>query len=142
HPMTTTNDVNQPDQQTACEKLINQRLEELNEEIQYYQEKLLAKKNSLIGFTLTMNETIEKFVKEFGIKPLELKYQLKTAIVIHDFELEILERKYMAEKPNEYQYEIAKRLSNMRRQVEKSKRALMELKHGVFFNKSSVSFDS
>ncbi|CAF3726651.1 unnamed protein product, partial [Rotaria sp. Silwood1] len=40
HPMTTTNDVNQPDQQTACEKLINQRLEELNEEIQYYQEKL------------------------------------------------------------------------------------------------------
>ncbi|CAF4991960.1 unnamed protein product, partial [Rotaria sp. Silwood1] len=62
HPMTTTNDVNQPDQQTACEKLINQRLEELNEEIQYYQEKLLAKKNSLIGFTLTMNETIEKFV--------------------------------------------------------------------------------
>ncbi|CAF3804954.1 unnamed protein product [Rotaria sp. Silwood1] len=30
----------------------------------------------------------------------------------------------------------------MRRQVEKSKRALMELKHGVFFNKSSVSFDS
>ncbi|CAF5139409.1 unnamed protein product, partial [Rotaria sp. Silwood1] len=25
HPMTTTNEVNQPDQQTACEKLINQR---------------------------------------------------------------------------------------------------------------------
>ncbi|CAF5135030.1 unnamed protein product [Rotaria sp. Silwood1] len=104
--MTTTNDVNQPDQQTACENLINQRLEELNEEIQYYQQKLLAKKSCLIGFTLTMNETIEKFVKEFGIKPLELKYQLKTAIVIHDFELEILERKYMAEKPNEYQVKI------------------------------------
>ncbi|CAF5146852.1 unnamed protein product, partial [Rotaria sp. Silwood1] len=81
-PITTTSEVNQPDQQTACEKLINQRLEELNEEIQYYQQKLLAKKSSLIGFTLTMNETIEKFVKEFGIKPLKFKYQLTTAVVI------------------------------------------------------------
>ncbi|CAF4309896.1 unnamed protein product [Rotaria sp. Silwood2] len=144
HAMTTTTtmEVNEPDQQAACEKLINQRLEELNEEIQYYQQKLLAKQNSLIGFTLDINETIQKFVQEYGIKPLQLKYQLKTAIVIHDFELEILERRYIAEEPNEYQCEIAKRLSNMRRHVEKSKRTLMELKQGVFFNKSSVSFDS
>ncbi|CAF2806208.1 unnamed protein product [Rotaria sp. Silwood2] len=139
---TTTMPMNQPDQQTACEKLINQRLEEINQEIKSYQEKLSTKKNSLVGFTLQMNETLQKFVQEYGINPLEMKYQLKEAIVKHDFELEILERKYSSEKPNEYQFEIAKRLTTMRRNVEKSKRALMELKQGVFFNKSSVSFDS
>ncbi|CAF2793105.1 unnamed protein product [Rotaria sp. Silwood2] len=139
---TTTMEMNEPDQQSACEKLIHQRLEELQEEMQYYEKKLLEKKNSLTGYTLDMNETLQKFVQEYGIKPLELKYQLKKTIVIHDFELEILERKYNAEKPNEYQNEIVKRLSTMRRQVEKSKRAMMELKQGVFFHKSSVSFDS
>ncbi|CAF3996759.1 unnamed protein product, partial [Rotaria sordida] len=38
--------------------------------------------------------------------------------------------------------EVAKRLVNMRRDLGKSKRALLELKQAVNFNKSSISFDS
>ncbi|CAF2819302.1 unnamed protein product [Rotaria sp. Silwood2] len=141
-PTTTTMDVYQPDQESVCEKRLNERIQELCEEIQYYEQQMIEKQNSLTGFTLGMNEIIQIFIQEYGIKPLELKYQLKKTLITYDYELEILERKYIQEKPNEYQIQIAKRLSNTKRDVEKSKRALLELKQGVFFNKSSISFDS
>ncbi|CAF3104674.1 unnamed protein product [Rotaria sp. Silwood2] len=138
----TTTETSQDDQQADCEKLLHERLEEMNHQIEYYQRQLIETKNSLVGFTSTMNEAIQFYVQEYGIKPLEMKHQLKKAIIIHNYESEILERKYLQENPNEYQLQVAKRLVNMKRDAEKSKRALLELKQGIFFNKSHISFDS
>ncbi|CAF4367062.1 unnamed protein product, partial [Rotaria sordida] len=61
---------------------------------------------------------------------------------MYNYQTKLLERKYSHKSPNRYQMEVAKRLVNMRRDLEKSKRALLELKQGVIFNKSSISFDS
>ncbi|CAF4071230.1 unnamed protein product [Rotaria sordida] len=136
----TTTEANQNNQQAACEDRLHERLEEINLEIDLSEGELIQKKNSLLEFTSIMNEAIQIYVQEYGIKPLEMKHQLKKAIVMYNYQIEILERKYLHEQPNQYQ--LPKRLVNMRRNLEKSKRALFELKQGVVFNKSSISFDS
>ncbi|CAF1279138.1 unnamed protein product [Rotaria sordida] len=138
----TTTETNQDDQQAACEDLLRERLEETNLEIDLAQSELIQKKNSLLEFTYDMDEALEIYVQEQGIKPLEMEHQLEKAIVMYNYQTEILERKYLHEQPNQYQMEVAKRLVNMRRDLEKSKRALLELKQAVIFNKSSISFDS
>ncbi|CAF4958577.1 unnamed protein product [Rotaria sp. Silwood1] len=139
---TTTMGTNQPDRQSFCEKLLNDRIQERTEEIQSIEEKMITKKNTLTELTLHMNEVIKMFVQEYGIKPLQFKYEFKKTLTTYDFQLEILERKYRRELSNEYQLEIATRLSNMKRDFEKSKRVLLELKQGVFFNKSFIFADS
>ncbi|CAF3677425.1 unnamed protein product [Rotaria sp. Silwood1] len=137
-----TTEMNQAEQQTTCERLLQDRILELNEHMQQYQQQLNEKKKSFKGFTSMMDETLQHYVQEYGVQPLQVKYEMRKSIVTHDFESEILERKYLQENPNEYQLEIAKHLLELRRDVEKSKRALLELKQGVFFNKSSLSFQS
>ncbi|CAF1320764.1 unnamed protein product, partial [Rotaria sordida] len=138
----TTTETNQDDQQAACENLLRERLEEIDLEIDLSQGELIQKKNFLLEFTYDMDEALGIYVQEYGIKPLEMKHQLKKAIVMYNYLTEILERKYLHESPNQYQMEVAKRLINLRRDLEKSKRALLELKQAVTFNKSSISFDS
>ena len=50
-----------------------------------------------------MEEFIENYVEFFGIRPLKLKRDLKIALIKHDYDSEILKRKHIHEKPNEYQ---------------------------------------
>ncbi|CAF4595707.1 unnamed protein product [Rotaria sp. Silwood2] len=138
----TTTETHTEDEQVICEQILHQRLQDINQKIEHYQQQLNEKKNSLIGFTSTMEEAIQIYVQEYGIKPLEMKRDLKISIATYNFESEILERKYSQETPNQYQMEVAKRLLTTRREVEKSKRVLLELKQGVYYNKSSISFDS
>ncbi|CAF1296224.1 unnamed protein product [Rotaria sordida] len=136
-----TTETNQDDQQTACEDLLRECLEEINLEIDLSHGELIQKKNSLLEFQFDMDQALEIYVQEYGIKPHEIKHQLKKAIIMYNYQTEILERKYSHESPNQYQMEVAKRLVNMRRDLEKLKRALLELKQGVIFNKSCISFD-
>ncbi|CAF4700155.1 unnamed protein product, partial [Rotaria magnacalcarata] len=49
-------------------------------------------------------------------------------MINHDYDSEILRRQYLQEKPNEYQIQVMKRLSEKKRELEKSKRELLELK--------------
>ncbi|CAF4608751.1 unnamed protein product, partial [Rotaria sp. Silwood2] len=140
--VTTIMETHTEDEQLICEQILHQRLQDMNQNIEHYQRQLNEKKNSLIGFTSTMEESIQTYVQEYGVKPLEMKRDLKIAIVTYNYESQILERKYLQETPNQYQIEVAKRLIDTRREVEKSKRALLELKQGIFYNKSSISFDS
>ncbi|CAF2234943.1 unnamed protein product, partial [Rotaria magnacalcarata] len=77
-----------------------------------------------------------------GIKPLEMKRDLKLALVNYDYDAEMLQREYFQEQPNNYQIEVARCLSTAKAEVEKSKRTLLELKYRVFYNKPPDSFDS
>ncbi|CAF3913822.1 unnamed protein product, partial [Rotaria sordida] len=141
-PVQTTTETNQDDQQAACEDLLRERLEEINLKIDLSQGELIQRKNSLIEFTFVMDEALEIYVQEYGMKSLQMKHQLKKAIVIYNYQSEILERKYLQENSNQYQMKIAKHIVNIRRDLKKSKRALFKLKQGAVFNKSSISFDS
>ncbi|CAF5076103.1 unnamed protein product, partial [Rotaria magnacalcarata] len=130
------------DQQADCEKHLHQRLIEMNEKIQYHQSQFNEKKNNLIGFTSNIEESIQSFVQKHGVKPFELKRNLKIAMINHDYDSEILRRQYLQEKPNEYQIQVMKRLSEKKRELEKSKRELLEMKYRVFYNKPHSSLDA
>ncbi|CAF4661433.1 unnamed protein product, partial [Rotaria magnacalcarata] len=69
------------DQQPDCEKHLNQRLIEMNEKIQYHQNQFSEKKNNLIGFTSNIEESIQSFVQKHGVKPFEMKRNLKIAMI-------------------------------------------------------------
>ncbi|CAF4744805.1 unnamed protein product [Rotaria sp. Silwood2] len=139
---TTTMETHTEDEQLICKQILQQRLQDMNQKIEHYQQQLNEKKNSLIGFTSTMEEAIQIYVQDYGVRLLEMKRDLNIAIVTYNYESEILERKYSQDAPNQYQIEVAKRLIDTKRKVEKFKRALLELKQEVFYNKSSISFDS
>ncbi|CAF2104345.1 unnamed protein product [Rotaria magnacalcarata] len=114
-------EIDTENEQLACEKLLHERLRDMKQRIKYYE---------------------KHYVQKHGIKPIEMKRNLKIALVNYDYDSEILKRKYFHENPNEYQIDIATRLSDAKRELEKSKRELLELKYRIFYNKPSFSFDS
>jgi hypothetical protein len=104
-PTTTvaTMEINTEKEHLDCENLVYERLQEMNEKIEQYQRQLDKKKSQLTGFTSTMEEAIDIYIQQHGIKPLKLKRDLKIALLKYDYDAEILERKYLQEKPNQYQ---------------------------------------
>ncbi|CAF4279646.1 unnamed protein product [Rotaria magnacalcarata] len=138
----TPMEIDTEDQQIACENLLNEHLQKMKRQIEYYGKELDEKQSTFIRFTSTIQETIEIHVQTYGIKPLEMKRDLKLALVNYDYDSEMLQRAYFQEQPNNYQIEVAKCLSTAKVEVEKSKRTLLELKYRVFYNKPPDSFDS
>ncbi|CAF4640625.1 unnamed protein product [Rotaria socialis] len=130
------------DQQADCEKHLHQRLIEMNEKIQYHIKQFNEKKNNLIDFTSNIEQTIQSFVQKHGVKPLEMKRNLKIVMINYDYDSEILRRQCLQEKPNEYQIQVMKHLSEKKHELEKSKRELLELKYRVFYNKPHSSLDA
>lgn len=98
------------DQQADCEKHLHQRLIEMNEKIQFHLNQFNEKKNNLIGFTSNIEQTIQSFVQKYGVKPLEMKRNLKIAMINYDYDSEILRRQYLQEKPNEYQVKAKRKI--------------------------------
>ena len=66
------------------------------------------KKNSLTELTSTMEKSMEAYVQNYGIRALKLKHDFKITLVKHDYDAEILRRKYMHEQPNENQVRLFK----------------------------------
>ncbi|CAF1203637.1 unnamed protein product, partial [Adineta steineri] len=101
----TTVQITTEDEHRDHENLVYERLQKINERIEQYQRQFNEKKRQLI------------------------------ALLEYDYDAEILERKYLEEKPNDYQIEVAKRLYQGKYELEKAKRELLELKQRVFHNK-------
>ena len=91
------------DEQVACEKVVYQRLDEYCERIKYYEKQFDDKKYHLVHWTLTIEETIQTFIHQYGIKPLRLKCNFKIAMLTHEYDDQILERQYQQQNPTDYQ---------------------------------------
>jgi hypothetical protein len=102
----TTMEMNEEDQHHAYEELVHCRLQEMNEKIEQYQIQLNEMKSGLIDFTSTMEEVIDTYIQQYGIKPLQMKRDHKIALLEYDYDAEILQRKYLQENPNEYQVKL------------------------------------
>ncbi|CAF1450004.1 unnamed protein product [Rotaria sordida] len=139
---TTTMEIIQDDNHLDCENFVRESLQETNDKIEQYQRQLDEKKSRLKGFTLAIQEAVETYVQQHGSKPLEMERDLQIASVKHDYEAEILERKYLQEQPNDYQIQVAQSLYEARSAVEEAKRELIELKLRIFYQKPSSSFNS
>ena len=105
---TTGTDKISTEGQLACQNTLQEQLREMKEEIERYQQLFNEKKNPLTELTSTMEESIEAYVQNHGIRALKLKHELKITLVKHDYNAEILRRKYMHEQPNEYQVRLFK----------------------------------
>ncbi|UJR12991.1 hypothetical protein I4U23_000017 [Adineta vaga] len=127
--ITTATKINSDSEQLDFENLVNERLQQINEKIEQYTQQLIDKKNHLIGFTSSIEKTIIQYVQRYGIIPLQMKRDLKIALLKHDYNTIILRRKYEQENPNEYH------LCTTKYELEKSKRELIELKQRVFYHK-------
>ena len=96
------------EEQLACQNTLQEQLREMKEEIERYQQLFDEKKNSLTELTSTMEESIEAYVENYGIRALKLKHDFKMTLIKHEYDAEILRRKYMNEQPNEYQVRLFK----------------------------------
>ncbi|CAF1435315.1 unnamed protein product, partial [Rotaria sordida] len=139
---TTALDINDEKLRSICSDLLSDYVQEMKEQMSDYEEQLDEKKNSLVDLTIQMEDIIKNYVQQYCIKPLEMKRKLKIALLCYDFDTEILKRQYMQEKPNDYQLKVAQTLYNAKRELERSKRNLLELKEQVFYNKSLSIFDT
>ncbi|CAF5093554.1 unnamed protein product, partial [Rotaria sp. Silwood1] len=84
----TTTESNHEKTQRDCENLLHQRLQETSQQIQGFEQELTEKKQTFFEFTSTMNDAIQKYVQDYGIKPMELTHNFKKAIVSYDYEAE------------------------------------------------------
>ena len=100
------------EEQLACQNTLQEQLREMKEEIERYQQLFDEKKNSLTELTSTMVKSIDAYVENYGIRALKLKHDLKITLVKHDYDAEILRRKYMHEQPNEYQVRLFENMNH------------------------------
>ena len=83
---TTVTDMISTEEQVACQNTLQEQLREMKEEIEPYQQLFDEKKNSLTELTSTMEESIEAYVQNRGIRALKLKHDLKITLVKHDYD--------------------------------------------------------
>ena len=101
--ITTAMEITEDSEQLNYENLVNERLQEIAHKFQLYNKYLNDKKSQLIGYTSAVEEAIIRHVQNYGIIPLQMKSDLKIALLKHDYNAIILQRKYEQGKPNEYQ---------------------------------------
>jgi hypothetical protein len=100
---TSIMETNQEPEHADYEKFLSERFQEMEKKIQQYKKQLDEKKCQLAScFTSTVEQKIKNYVFQYGIKPLKMKRDLKIALVKHDYDAEIIERKFLQE-PNDYQ---------------------------------------
>ncbi|CAF3842044.1 unnamed protein product [Rotaria sp. Silwood1] len=131
----TTMATDKEKKQIICENLLHQQLKEIDQSLKQYEKQLNNKQNSVIGFTSKMEEIVDSYVQQYGIKPIKIKCDLKIALIKYNYQSELLQRKFSQEQPNRYQL---KGLLDTKRQEQKSKRELFELKQRIFYNKLSM----
>jgi hypothetical protein len=90
----------------ACENFVRGRLKVNEEKTQRYQQQLMGKKAQLVGFTSKIEKEIDAFVRQHGFQTLQLKSKAKIALIQHDYELELIERRITHENPNAYQVKL------------------------------------
>ena len=99
---TTVIDMNVEEEHRAYEHLMQERFQELTQQMDQYQQQLIEKKNQFVDFTLTMSNMIQNYVHQYGIYPIKLQRDLKIALLKYDYDAEIMERQFLQAKPTEY----------------------------------------
>lgn len=100
---TTTMESDTDDEYLTYENFVYKNMDEADQQIELYQKRLNEKKKSLKEFSSEIEGTIQSFVEQRSMKLLKAQNDLRITIINHEFDAEILKRKYLQENPNEYQ---------------------------------------
>jgi len=94
--------------------LVYKHLNEYCEKIQLYEQQFNQKKEeNLLYWTSTIEEAIQTFVQQYGIHPLQMKYNHQIAILTYEYEDQILQRQYQQQNPTLNQVRFKKIKSNL-----------------------------
>lgn len=94
--------------QQAYESRVHQRLGQTKNQIRSYETKLDEIKAASSGWTSELEEAIDGFVQQHGLRPLHMKRDLKVALIKHEYEATILERGYAQENLTPYQVSLVR----------------------------------
>jgi hypothetical protein len=102
---TTTSHV--PTDDDSCRQFVRLRLQEIdrqlaNNRVQYDD----IKQRYASMWPSSLNHLINDYVEEHGQRPLQMKCNLKVALLHFDARATILERHFTAQQPNEYQVSV------------------------------------
>ena len=97
---TQTND---SDEQQACETIVQQRLQEIHNQMVGYQTEYQDKQRTLGAVTPALEEILRKLVHENAIVPLRMKVDMALAVLRCEDEDHWLQCQYQAEGPTDYQ---------------------------------------
>ena len=98
-----SSETNAENDQQAYEDLVHQRLGQRNDKIRVYETQLDEIKTTSSGWSSKLEEAIDAFVQQHGLRPLHMKRDLKIALIKHENDATILERRYAQENPTPYQ---------------------------------------
>jgi hypothetical protein len=91
------------DVHTICEILVHEYLDELNCVSEQSQQEFNTKKNDFMDYTDDIDKIIETFIQQHAVRPLQMKFDYKIAILEYDYDAEILDREYSQLEPTKYQ---------------------------------------
>ena len=89
----------------SCEDFVRRRLQQLEKTVEQYREKAarIRQQYDTHAWSADNEPIMLAYVMEHGIRPLQLKAELKGRLLRHDYRMTLLERAYAAELPTEYQ---------------------------------------
>ena len=93
-----------------------------------------------VMFTLQIEETIQRFVEQYGTMLFRAHIDGKQAIVKYDYHDRWLELEFEEQNPLEYQLDIYKNLTLAKYEKEKTKCEVGILKHRLLYNHLPNSF--
>jgi len=101
------------DKHIACQNIVYQHLHEYHDKIELYEQQFNHKKVYLTHWSSTIEEAIQTFVHQYGIAPLQMKYNNKIAILTYEYKDQLFERQYQQQQPTDYQVRISIKISSL-----------------------------
>jgi hypothetical protein len=96
--------INEKDEHIACEHVVNQYISKYHEKMLQYEKQLNDKKQYLLHYwTIELEKTIEKFIQQYGTASVRIECEFQQAILMHEYEDEIIQRKSIQHPSTEYQ---------------------------------------
>lgn len=90
------------DEDRFCRDISYKFIQELNQQEQQYQEEISSKKSSMV-YTDSMEECLNSFIEQHGIRLLRLKCQLKRQLIKFDYQEQLFQLNYRQQQPTHEQ---------------------------------------
>ncbi|CAF1159227.1 unnamed protein product [Adineta ricciae] len=128
------------DEDRACLMFVNYCLNDLNKKSDHYRQELNRKTSRQRDYSRSLEHNIEKYLEQ-NLQMLRMEIDEKITMVQYNYTDEILHRVYLAEKPNENQIQIMKRLCKLKSHQEMTKYEVNFLKTKISLHFTSHPFE-
>jgi hypothetical protein len=83
-------------------EFVNQQLSELDHQLQQYQVELNLKTNDFQGYTLSIQNLIEKYIEQ-NLQPFRMEIEHKIELLHYDYHIQVWKLEFLKQHPHKYQ---------------------------------------